>query len=132
MSSWEELQVMRLFNRRKCNVRTNGKPHPSSPSLPSAILRRMRRMILPDRVLGRPGAQWMVSGTAKAPACRKSAIWLESNRSLCTVHLECRGLSVVHKWVSIAVRWCSSKLCVLLICQAHSLATGPPPLQPLQ
>ncbi len=32
-----------------------------------AILRRMRRMILPERVLGRPGAQWMTSGVAMGP-----------------------------------------------------------------
>ena len=32
-----------------------------------AILRRMRRMILPERVLGRPGAQWMTSGVAIGP-----------------------------------------------------------------
>src|SRR5579862_5755602 len=31
---------------------------------PSAILRRMRRMILPERVLGRPGANWITSGFA--------------------------------------------------------------------
>ena len=30
----------------------------------SAILRRMRRMILPERVLGRPGAHWITSGVA--------------------------------------------------------------------
>jgi len=30
----------------------------------SAILRKMRRMILPERVLGRPGANWMTSGRA--------------------------------------------------------------------
>src|SRR5690606_19248176 len=33
----------------------------------SAILRRMRRMILPERVLGRPGAHWMRSGEAMGP-----------------------------------------------------------------
>src|SRR5690606_24173721 len=33
----------------------------------AAILRRMRRMILPERVLGRPGANWMISGRAKGP-----------------------------------------------------------------
>jgi hypothetical protein len=26
-------------------------------------------MILPERVLGSPGAQWMASGAAKAPMC---------------------------------------------------------------
>src|ERR1019366_117874 len=34
---------------------------------PSAILRRMRRMILPERVLGRPGANWITSGLAMGP-----------------------------------------------------------------
>ena len=41
-----------------------------SPRLPksfSAILRRMRRMILPERVLGRPGAHWITSGVAIGP-----------------------------------------------------------------
>jgi hypothetical protein len=33
----------------------------------SAILRRMRRMILPERVLGRPGANWIMSGEAIGP-----------------------------------------------------------------
>src|SRR3990167_505180 len=33
----------------------------------AAILRRMRRMILPERVLGRPGAHWIRSGRAMAP-----------------------------------------------------------------
>src|SRR5262249_9109881 len=33
----------------------------------STILRRMRRMILPERVLGRPGAHWMTSGVAIGP-----------------------------------------------------------------
>jgi polyribonucleotide nucleotidyltransferase len=31
------------------------------------ILRRMRRMILPERVLGRPGAHWITSGVAIGP-----------------------------------------------------------------
>ena len=30
----------------------------------AAILRRMRRMILPARVFGRPGALWLSSGAA--------------------------------------------------------------------
>src|SRR6202035_5125358 len=41
-----------------------------SPRLPgssSAILRRMRRMILPERVFGRPGANWIWSGEAIGP-----------------------------------------------------------------
>ena len=40
---------------------------PSAPKSFSAILRRMRRMILPDRVLGRPGANWIRSGLAIGP-----------------------------------------------------------------
>ena len=35
---------------------------PRLPMSPSATLRRMRRMILPERVLGRPGAHWITSG----------------------------------------------------------------------
>jgi len=31
---------------------------PSAPNSPSAILRRMRRMILPERVYGSPGANF--------------------------------------------------------------------------
>lgn len=38
-----------------------------------AILRRMRRMILPERVLGMPGAQWMVSGVAMGPMDLRTA-----------------------------------------------------------
>ena len=37
---------------------------PSVPNSPSAILRRIRRMILPERVFGRPGANWTASGEA--------------------------------------------------------------------
>ncbi|SLN72016.1 hypothetical protein PAM7971_03857 [Pacificibacter marinus] len=33
----------------------------------SAIFLRMRRMILPDLVLGKPGAHWMKSGLAMGP-----------------------------------------------------------------
>jgi len=33
----------------------------------AAILRRMRRMILPLRVFGRPGAHWITSGVAIGP-----------------------------------------------------------------
>ena len=40
---------------------------PSAPNSSSAILRRMRRMILPERVLGRPGANWIRSGEAIGP-----------------------------------------------------------------
>lgn len=38
-----------------------------------AIFRRMRRMILPERVFGMPGAQWMVSGVAIAPMDLRTA-----------------------------------------------------------
>jgi len=34
---------------------------------PMAILRRTRRMILPDRVFGRPGASCTKSGVANGP-----------------------------------------------------------------
>ena len=40
---------------------------PSWSSSPLAILRRILRMIFPDLVLGRPGAQWMASGVAMGP-----------------------------------------------------------------
>ena len=39
---------------------------PKSRSL-RAILRRTRRIILPERVFGRPGAFWMISGCAIGP-----------------------------------------------------------------
>ena len=32
-----------------------------------AILRRTRRMIFPERVFGRPGALWTISGAANGP-----------------------------------------------------------------
>lgn len=47
---------------------------PSWSSSKAAILRSTRRMILPDRVLGRPGAQWMTSGAANAPICSRTAM----------------------------------------------------------
>ena len=40
---------------------------PTDERSPSAILRRMRRMILPDRVLGSAGANWTASGVAIRP-----------------------------------------------------------------
>ena len=40
---------------------------PSWSSSLLAILRSTRRMIFPERVLGRPGAQWMTSGVAMGP-----------------------------------------------------------------
>ena len=40
---------------------------PRAPKSFSAILRRMRRMILPERVFGRPGAHWIRSGVAIGP-----------------------------------------------------------------
>src|SRR6185312_6383958 len=40
---------------------------PREPMSPSAIFLRMRRMILPERVLGRPGANWITSGLAMGP-----------------------------------------------------------------
>src|SRR6476646_6393159 len=40
---------------------------PSASTSFSAIFRKIRRMILPDRVLGRPGANWMTSGAAIGP-----------------------------------------------------------------
>ena len=39
---------------------------PTSRS-PTQIFLSMRRMIFPERVLGRPGASWMKSGVAKGP-----------------------------------------------------------------
>src|SRR5690349_19574643 len=55
-----------------------------SPRLPysfSAILRRMRRMILPERVLGRPGAHWIRSGLAIGPISLRTH-WISSLRSV--------------------------------------------------
>ena len=43
---------------------------PRSSMLPLAILRRILRMIFPERVLGSTGHQWMVSGLAKEPISR--------------------------------------------------------------
>src|SRR3546814_4977811 len=40
---------------------------PSDPKSFSAILRKIRRMILPERVLGRPGVRWIWSGVAIGP-----------------------------------------------------------------
>jgi len=44
---------------------------PSSSYSPEAIFLKMRRMIFPERVLGRPATIWMRSGMAIGPiACR--------------------------------------------------------------
>ena len=52
----------------------------------SAILRRMRRMILPERVLGRPGENWIRSGEAIGPislrTCATSSLRSSSLGSL--------------------------------------------------
>src|SRR4051812_16384733 len=40
---------------------------PRLPNSSSAILRKMRRMILPERVLGSDGANWIRSGAAIGP-----------------------------------------------------------------
>ena len=49
-------------------------PSPDTSAPSAAILRRMRRMILPERVFGRPvGAQWNVSGDAKAATSARAA-----------------------------------------------------------
>ena len=45
----------------------NSQPTLAHPGAPDAILRSTRRIILPLRVLGSPGAQWITSGTAKGP-----------------------------------------------------------------
>src|SRR6476659_655476 len=46
---------------------------PSAPTSFSAILRRMRRIILPARVFGRPGADWMTSGEAIGPSSLRTS-----------------------------------------------------------
>lgn len=51
-----------------------------------AILRRILRMIFPDRVFGNPGALWKVSGAANAPILsrtklRRSCFKLSSKRA---------------------------------------------------
>src|SRR6185295_1910300 len=40
----------------------------------SAILRRMRRMIFPERVFGRPGANWIRSGVAIGPISLRTQV----------------------------------------------------------
>ena len=47
----------------------------------AAILRRMRRMILPLRVFGRPGAHWMASGAAIGPISRRTQVISSLRRS---------------------------------------------------
>ena len=43
----------------------------------AAIFRRIRRMILPERVLGRPGAHWIRSGVAVGPISLRTC-WTSS------------------------------------------------------
>ena len=47
---------------------------PRLPNSSSAILRRMRRMILPDRVFGRLGANWIISGEAIGPISLRTQV----------------------------------------------------------
>lgn len=59
-------------------------------SLPeAAILRRMRRMILPERVFGSDGAQWTTSGAANAPISERHCMTraLRSSSDSCTPSL---------------------------------------------
>ena len=53
---------------------------PKPSVAPSAILRRMRRMILPERVLGSAGVKWIFSGAASAPMSWRTS-WTSSLRS---------------------------------------------------
>ena len=56
--------------RTSCSTTDGSASVDMSPSWSTsfaAILRRMRRMILPERVFGRPGAHWMKSGVAIGP-----------------------------------------------------------------
>jgi hypothetical protein len=46
----------------------------TTPGEEHSTLRRMRRMILPDRVFGRPGASRIVSGCAKGPTCWRTML----------------------------------------------------------
>src|SRR5436309_2701200 len=67
-SAAARLRFWRLFTRSSTTLgsaRVDVSPRFSKES--SAILRRMRRMIFPDRVLGRFGANWMRSGEAIGP-----------------------------------------------------------------
>lgn len=52
---------------------------PTSRS-PSATLRSSRRMILPERVLGRPTACCTTSGVANAPILRRTSFFSESTK----------------------------------------------------
>src|SRR5258708_14362907 len=53
---------------------------PKPPVVPSAIFLKIRRMILPERVLGSAGVKWIFSGTARAPMSFRTS-WLSSFRS---------------------------------------------------
>src|SRR5690606_27509004 len=53
---------------------------PREPKSSSAILRRMRRMILAERVLGSAGANWILSGAAIGPISLRTC-WISSLRS---------------------------------------------------
>src|SRR5947209_12722203 len=59
------------------SARVDVSPKPSVA--PSAIFLRMRRMILPERVLGSAAVKWILSGAASAPICLRTA-WLSSFR----------------------------------------------------
>src|SRR3954471_9619704 len=52
---------------------------PKPSVAPSAILRRIRRMILPDRVFGSDGVKWIFSGAENAPMSWRTS-WINSLR----------------------------------------------------
>src|SRR4029079_15884308 len=54
------------------SARVEVSPKPSVA--PSAILRRIRRMILPDRVLGSAGLKWIFSGAAMPPMSLRTSL----------------------------------------------------------
>jgi hypothetical protein len=58
--------LLPVFLRSFCSFHIPSFPFPTSLA---ATLRRMRRMILPERVLGRFGVIWITSGLANGPTC---------------------------------------------------------------
>ncbi|CAI7780185.1 unnamed protein product [Closterium sp. NIES-54] len=83
---------------------------PSSSSCRAAILRSTRRMILPLRVLGRCGAQWMWSGAAKAPICERTVRTSSRRRSSA---YSTPDTSVTYAYMPcpfICVGWCTGRV----------------------
>ena len=95
-----------------------------------AILRRMRRIILPERVLGKPGAQWMTSGVAIGPiAVRTCCLRLVFERvSVLFAGVE-RHVGVNALALDVVWKTNDPQPSATLVCSTNALSTSAVPMR---